>query len=126
MVLIYGGAYQGKREYARARFPSAWIYECAADDPSFPAASGAAVICGFEQWVRALVRAGRAVQPEVEAFLDAAGDCVILCTDISCGLVPADPELRAWREETGRAVAAAALRADEVIRIFCGIPTKLK
>ena len=53
-------------------------------------------------------------------------DAVVLCTDVSCGVVPMDKTQRLWREEVGRAVCALARQADSVTRIFCGLPLRLK
>ena len=51
---------------------------------------------------------------------------IIICTDISQGVVPRQKEQRDWREMTGRVMNYLAAEADEVIRIFCGLPHKLK
>lgn len=126
MVLIFGGRYQGKLDYALSKFENASVFDCSADDPESPARRDAVIINCFEQWIRALVRAGREVRPAVEAFIAAAGGKAVICNDISCGIVPDDPELRRWREETGRAVSAVSLRAEEVVRLFCGIPARIK
>ena len=53
-------------------------------------------------------------------------DKILLCEDISCGVVPIDPEQRAWREAVGRMNAMLAARAERVTRIFCGLPMELK
>lgn len=126
MVLIFGGRYQGKLDYALSRFGRVPVFECRTDDLELPVKGDAVIINGFEQWIRALVRAGREVRPAVEAFIAAAGDKVVICNDISCGIVPDEPELRHWREEAGRAAAAVSLQAGEVVRLFCGLPTRLK
>lgn len=53
-------------------------------------------------------------------------DKILLCEDIACGVVPIDPEQRAWREAVGRMNAMLAARAERVTRIFCGLPMELK
>ena len=53
-------------------------------------------------------------------------DAVVICTDVSCGVVPMDRVQRLWREEVGRTVCALARRADSVPRVFCGLPLRLK
>ena len=53
-------------------------------------------------------------------------DKVIVCDDISQGLVPMDPVDRAWREMNGRALLYLAGIAESVERVFCGIPQRLK
>ena len=64
--------------------------------------------------------------PETADADKAAAPKVIIMDDIFCGVVPADPELRAWRELCGRTLTALAQKADKVTRLFCGIPKTLK
>ena len=53
-------------------------------------------------------------------------DSVLICDDISCGVVPLDAETRAWREACGRMLSALSMEAETVTRIFCGLPQRLK
>ncbi len=53
-------------------------------------------------------------------------DKIIICEDISRGLVPMDKLERAWRETNGRVVNAVAAEADEVYTVFCGIESRIK
>lgn len=109
MVLIIGGAYQGKRAYAEAMG-----YE------------GDAIVGGVEEMVRAMLRDGKDPQAALEPLCDTWRDKAVLLTDISCGVVPLDAADRAWREAVGRCGAALARHADQVVRVFCGLGTVLK
>ena len=60
------------------------------------------------------------------ANADRMKQSIVITTDISGGIVPMDPVLRAWREACGRMNTDLAARADEVWRLFCGIPQRLK
>jgi predicted ATP-dependent serine protease len=42
------------------------------------------------------------------------------------GVVPADPLLRAWRDEVGRLCQRLAAQSEMVERLCCGIPQRLK
>ena len=53
-------------------------------------------------------------------------DMIFIANDVSGGVVPMDPVLRAWREACGRMNMKLARQADEVWRLFCGIPQRLK
>lgn len=53
-------------------------------------------------------------------------DCIVICDELGCGVVPLDPAERAWRERTGRLCCALAKRASHVDRVFCGIAMRLK
>lgn len=51
---------------------------------------------------------------------------VIICNEVGCGVVPVDPKEAKLRERTGRLCTALAQKADSVIRVFCGIGTRIK
>ena len=110
MILIFGGAYQGKLDYAEKRF-----------------ASGEnEIIDGFDKWILELVKAEADVAAKVREFIEGHPGAVVICDDISCGVVPTDPVMRKWREAVGRSLAALSQKSEEVIRLFCGIPAKIK
>lgn len=108
MILIIGGAYQGKAAYAGERYP------------------GKPVLYNFHLKVLEKLEAGEEILPWVQAQLPLWRDSVIICDDISCGVVPMEPLNRKWREETGRALTLLSQTAGEVVRVFCGLGTKLK
>lgn len=110
MILIFGGAYQGKLAYALERFGS----------------TEQKIIRDIDKWILELVKAETDVTESVRQFIDENPDAVIICNDISCGVVPIDPIMRKWREAVGRTLAKLSRESDEVIRLFCGIPTRLK
>ncbi|MCL1804639.1 MAG: bifunctional adenosylcobinamide kinase/adenosylcobinamide-phosphate guanylyltransferase [Clostridiales bacterium] len=125
MIFIFGGAYQGKLAYARDRFGLADsdIYRCG-ESAEMP--EGGKVICGLEKWILALVYANADVEDEMQRFIRRNEEAVVICDDISGGVVPADATLRKWREAAGKAATELASHSDEVIRLFCGIPTRIK
>ena len=126
MILIFGGAYQGKLAYAMERFNAAEgdVYRCGGDDVNIP--GGKKIICNLENWILSLVKAGADAEDAVRQFIDANEDAVVICNDISSGVVPADPELRKWREAVGRSLAMLSQKSEEVIRLFCAIPSRIK
>lgn len=122
MDLIIGGAYQGKTDYAKEKFAltDGEIAVCETQTPDLTARC----LCHLERFALACVKAGK--EPaQVLAGCDLQGK-VLICDDISCGVVPIDAETREWREAVGRMTAALAARADTVTRVFCGLPLVLK
>ena len=122
MVLIIGGAYQGKTAYAQTKYAlrDAEIFTCEGEALDLTARC----LRHLERFALACVRAGK--EPaDVLAGLDLSGK-ILICEDISCGVVPMDAETREWREAVGRMNAALAAQADTVTRIFCGLPLELK
>jgi len=120
MELVIGGAYQGKLDYAKKTYGLAEgdIFCCGEGSTSVDRSRKC--VCHLEFYVLSCIYAG--IRPDLEFRKDA----VLICDDISCGVVPTDTTLRAWREETGRTLGALARQAEHVTRIFCGLPQKLK
>ena len=125
MILVFGGAYQGKLAYARERFDitNSDVYFC--DENSSAVPRGMKLIYELDKWVLALIKAGLDVDNEIKRFTLDNKDAIVICNDISCGVVPEDPIQRKWREFVGRALSELARESDEVVRLFCGIPTTL-
>jgi len=126
LVLVFGGAYQGKLDYVFERFGLSEddVFRCTVDSSDMP--GGKRVIYELDKWILALISEGVYSEAEVARLIAQCKDSVVICNDISCGVVPVEPVQRLWREAVGRALAAFAGEADEVVRLFCGIPTVLK
>ena len=124
MKLIIGGAYQGKRDFAKAAFSltESDIFTCTGEEIDF----SAPCIDKIEEFTLACVKAGA---DPVELFRQTREqwkDSILICQDIFCGVVPVDAQLRQWRQETGRLCQYLTRNADSVSRIFCGLEQKLK
>jgi adenosyl cobinamide kinase/adenosyl cobinamide phosphate guanylyltransferase len=67
-------------------------------------------------------------EEEIIDFLNRNRECsiIIISDEIGNGIVPADAFEREYRERTGRILARLASRADEVVRILCGIEQRIK
>lgn len=130
MILIIGGAYQGKLDYAKEKYglTDEDIFDCKVNDHSiWPELNMKAKgINHFERFVLACVKEGIEAREYLMANKDALAGKIILADDISQGVVPMDKTERAWREETGRCLVWLGKQADTVTRIFCGIPQTIK
>lgn len=144
MILILGGAYQGKCEYAVEKYglSDGDVFRCSPDntDLSFDKK----VIYGLDKFSLACVREQMANSRETDPRffgsdidLHAAvkilsenrrylEDKILIADDISQGTVPMDPEARVWREMNGRMLIYLAREADAVERVFAGIGTAIK
>lgn len=116
MLLIVGGAGQGKLAYALERL--GLDESQVSRDPARPAP----VVAGLETWLRAHPNE----TDVLEALLQARPDVAILCREVGGGVIPLDREEREWRERVGRVCCGLAARADCVVRLCCGLPAVLK
>lgn len=111
LIMIIGGMAQGKHAFA-AQFTYA---RC---------------IDGLAAQIRDAVRAGRDPMAEanasVRALVTGREDIVLIYPEVGSGVVPLDPEERAWREAVGRAGCRIATEADEVYRVVAGIAQRIK
>ena len=125
MDLIIGGAYQGKTEYVMRTYglePDG-IFSCGEEGlPDWDAPC----VRHLERFALWCIRRGEQPEREILAYRDRWKNSVLVCDDISCGVVPMDAEDRAWREGTGRMLAALSREANTVTRLFCGLPQRLK
>lgn len=111
MILIVGGAHQGK--LARAL----QLTGCTGREV------GSEVIDHFEEMVRHTLLQGGSMAELTASMLSKRA---VVCEEVGCGVVPIDAFERRWREEVGRACQALAAHAERVERICCGIPMVLK
>lgn len=125
MILIFGGAYQGKLEYALHNFQIKEndVFCCGESteiDPSY------SVIYGLENFIMGCVKEGKEAKEILVEYESLLKDKIVIMTDISQGIVPMDPAERSWREMAGRTMLYLGERAQTVIRVFCGLGQKIK
>lgn len=127
MILIIGGAYQGKLDFAKDTFNigDEEIFSCTENTCHLDATKK--IINNLDEYIRSAIYGGKdenhiKSQLNDEVYMDK----IIIVTDQSCGIVPLKKEDRIFREALGRVTTMLSQKADEVYRVFCGIPQKLK
>ena len=116
MILIIGGAGQGKLDYVLKK--TGYGPEDVARDPE--TACGRPIFDGLAQWVR------EHPDTDLRELLEVNPELIIVCDEVGCGVVPISPQERAWREAVGRLCCTLAAKARRVERIFCGLSMVLK
>lgn len=124
MILIIGGAYQGKLDFAKktCSITEEDVYACASPEIDF----SRRCIDHIEEFAYACVKKGIEPKEYFQAHSEQWQDSVLICQDIFCGVVPMDPDQREWRQATGRLCQYLAGEARQVSRIFCGLEQRLK
>ena len=123
MILIIGGAYQGKTEYAKEKYGvnTDRIYD--AEIPK--ETEGLFIIDHLHEYIKKQMKEGKDPETELLELKDLPG-CILISNEIGNGIVPMDPFEREYRERTGRILIKLAKEAKEVIRVSCGIGQKIK
>lgn len=122
MILIVGGAYQGKETFARTLFPDVvWVDGNNCEMEEVFLAEG---ILHFHEYIRRAMQENRDLSKLAEELLKK--DKIIVTDEIGYGIVPADAFEREYREKTGRICTELAAGASKVYRVICGIGTVIK
>lgn len=126
-ILVIGGACQGKTEWVQKTFPKYKniSVETLLSDNREGRLKGFVWLNKFHLNMKQWIMQDKEYQNELELIMKNPS-WLIVSDEIGNGIVPMDKRNRRWREETGRALCTIAREADEVYRIYCGIPTKIK
>ncbi len=110
MVLIIGGSYQGKTEYATNMFPEGKFFN------------------QVHLFIKKRLEEGHLQEDILNEIKTNISDgfSVIISDEIGNGIVPIDENERLWREVTGRILIELAKEADEVHRVTLGIGQRIK
>lgn len=124
MILVIGGAYSGKLDFVKETYgvDHKDIFYCEDGNLDF----SKKVISGLHRFTYENSVQGKSSLEIIEENLELLKDKIIICDEISSGIVPLKKEERVWREDTGRCLQLLSKKATKVYRVFCGIPTVLK
>lgn len=125
MIIVFGGAFQGKTEFAKNKFnlSDSDVCDCAKSaDIDFEKK----IIAHIEKFILRLIQNEESVFDYFEENHDKFSDKIIICEDVCCGVVPIDKQLRLYRDNVGKQMQIFCREASEVYRVFCGLGEKIK
>lgn len=124
MILVFGGAYNGKIDFVKEKFniTEDEIFYCSDDNIDF----SKKVICGLHKFTYNNVLKNINSLDYIKSNVNLLEEKIIICDEISSGIVPLKKEDRLWREETGRCLQYLSKESSFIYRVFCGIPTRIK
>ncbi len=125
MILIIGGSYQGKTNFAVNSFGLS-ENEVAEGSAPFSSLRSAKCIRHFEDLVASAIEKNKDPLELTERLLNVNPDVIIIMTEIGCGIIPIERAERRYRELVGKTGCLLAGRAERVIRLTCGIPVEIK
>ena len=119
MILILGGAWQGKLTWAASHGMVGPVFDLKDGWPEAP------VRC-CRQLDKFHVEGSETAQQVLDRLLPLTRDAFVISREIGSGVVPLDAAERRWREVHGAVLQGLAARAEHVSRIFCGLEERLK
>ena len=127
MILVTGGASQGKLNYAASLFPkTSWADGRTCSEQELLSCGG---IHHFHSYIEMRMKEGK-TEEELLQLADLIyrenPDMVMVTDEIGYGIVPADAFDREYREVTGRVCTRIASYASQVYRVVCGAGTVIK
>lgn len=124
MEMIIGGAFQGKHAYAEKKYPEMkWAYGADISEEELFQAEG---VCGFHEFIRKEMMAGKDVSTLAGKLIGKNPHVVLVSDEVGYGVVPVDAFDRAYREAVGRVCTELAAYSSCVVRVVCGIGTVIK
>ncbi len=127
MILIIGGAYHNKLSYALKTYNI--LKEDMQDGKTCPLdeAFSKKGIYNLHLYIKRSLEQGFINKENALSLVDNIGNKeIIICDEIGSGIIPLDKFERSYRDITGQIVSYISEKADQVIRIYYGIPSVLK
>ncbi len=135
MILIIGGYAQGKLGYVKRKYNicNEDIYDFEkSDDFDFEKnttevmSDRQLVFYNVNYLIKKATEDGYNIDVRLEKLINNYPNAIIVTDEVGNGVVPIDKNERLLREKIGRIQCMMAERADEVIRVVCGIGQKIK
>ena len=142
MILITGGAYQGKLEFAKSICEKTEPMIAEGEKADFEELKQADIIAQFHLYIRRCMEENRTengneennleaeteieIEEQVKELLQENPNVILEITQLGCGVVPIDAFDRSYREKVGRIGCMLASQAKQVWMVNAGIGIRLK
>ena len=110
MIFVTGGAYQGKKRFVT----------------DVLGINKERVLFAAHEYIEEVLEYGGDPEKMIFSLIESGEIEAVTADEIGMGIVPADERDRKRREMTGRIMCYIAANADEVYRLVCGIPVRIK
>ena len=123
MILITGGAYQGKSRYAKSLFPEATMTDTYPTEGMLRG-ENPLIWCNLETYTKEFLEKDPnpdALYASIENVIEQKKNLVLIGREIGNGVVPMEESVRFYRENYGRLMMRLGSEAEKVVRVLCGI-----
>lgn len=126
MVMVTGGAFQGKRECLKRLYKLSDKDIISGADCNIEDVFTASAVSDYHELVRRLIADNIDASEFTGRFCKENPKAAVIINEIGCGIIPVEKSERIYREEVGKAGCIIAAHSETVIRVFCGIPQIIK
>ncbi|MEG1946386.1 MAG: bifunctional adenosylcobinamide kinase/adenosylcobinamide-phosphate guanylyltransferase [Lachnospiraceae bacterium] len=126
MILITGGAYQGKLAFAQSICEKTKPVIAEAENVALEELKQADIVAHFHLYIKKLLQEKQEPKPWVLELLQENPNVILELTQLGCGVVPIEPFDRKYREEVGKISCMLAKLAEQVWMVNAGIGMRLK
>lgn len=126
MIMIVGGAFQGKTQYVKSEFSFSESEILNGENCDIGNTFTAKCIKNYHLLVKGLIAENIDPIDFTQKLCQENSDAVIVMDEIGCGIIPLEKDERRWREITGRCGCIIAENSSLVIRMNCGIANVIK
>ncbi|MBQ9609494.1 MAG: bifunctional adenosylcobinamide kinase/adenosylcobinamide-phosphate guanylyltransferase [Lachnospiraceae bacterium] len=150
MILVIGGYAQGKLEYVKSKYgvSDEDVYDFEKSDTLrgtdidiigaydkndfydidrlIDKSDRYIVFNNINCLIKKVIKDGNNIDDLIEKLIADYPNTIIITDEVGNGIVPVDKNERLLREKTGRIQCLLAEKANEVIRVICGIGQKIK
>lgn len=124
MILITGGAYQGKLKFVEEHFKPDKIIDGSDCILSIP--ENAECVINYHELIKRLMIENSDTVEFTKKFCNKNQNAAVIMNEVGSGIIPIEKSEREWRENVGKCGCIIAEKANKVIRMTCGIPTVIK
>ena len=128
MILVFGGAYNGKLDFVKEKFniSNDDVFNINDDLKDLEIDYSKKVINKFHKLTYKFSLENKNLLQFIIENKELFKDKIIISDDISEGIVPLKKEDRTWRESNGKCLQYISKNSSELFRVFCGIPMVIK
>ena len=126
MILITGGAYQGKKNYAFRTFGCSENSVADGLVCSINDILSAECITNYHIFVKRMLEDNADIISVTKQLCTENFNAVVIMNEIGCGIVPLEKKDRIWREMTGKCGCIIAENSERVIRMINSVPVIIK
>lgn len=125
MILVTGGAFQGKYDFVRnrLRINDGWIDGAYCD---FRDIYDCKAVQHFHEFVKRAIEYNKDITVLVDRLMEKNPDICILTNELGSGVVPTDQFDREYRDALGMICTQIAAKSHTVYRVICGIGMIIK